>query len=433
MFKKANIIKFLRLLVILLPVMFALASCSKDGAQSAEKDDTTQSSEMRSCWQDKVLTLLYDTMGKVAMGMYEKITDGAMSAVMVGFAIWFILRLLRFVGSVAEENSGQVWNDVLRKFFLCLFCGILASSTDGMLYTLNNFIFPIYNAFLELGGRILDGSVTDSVKSMGVLGETINVSKPVSCTASNYNSAATMEGFPQSSIKMMSCMICAVDERLSLGYEIVFKVVRKAGFLATINGLIIAGCFTIIKLAFVFYLVDNTFKFTVIVIMLPILIMAYPFKKQWTSYGFKIILSTSAFMMAIAIFIAMALMAIVEIIIQNQKIFNPDDPQAQVNDFSAVMMTLLLLAFLMVSTIKVAKEVTSGLVGGKIDSKFQEKLKGILQMAVGFFTGGLGSAVAKIGMIQRMKNRYENSMLGKAMQKKQELTNKVNKLAGRGK
>ena len=59
--------------------------------------------------------------------------------------------------------------------------------------------------------------------------------------------------------------------------------------------------------------------------MLPILVMVYPFKDGWAKYGFKTILTSSAFMMAIAIMIAMALMAIVQIIKQNDVIFNPDD------------------------------------------------------------------------------------------------------------
>lgn len=426
-----NILKMLRILVILLPVALMLSSCSKDGLVEQNDNPEAEAEQMKGCWQESVIEDLYNTMGEVAMGMYEKITQGAMAAVMVGFAIWFALRLLKFSGSVAEENAGQLWNDILRKLFVCFFCGLIASSTTNMLYLINTFIFPIYNAFLELGAKILSEAASgDTEKQLEVLGWGFDIEKNVMCQFEGSREA-TLSGFPNSTLTMMQCMICSVNERLTLGYNLAFRVFQAPGFMPSLNALILVICFTIIKVSFVFYLVDNIFKFAVIVIMLPILVMVYPFKDGWAKYGFKTILTSSAFMMAIAIMIAMALMAIVQIIKQNPVIFNPDDPEVQLNEFTSVMIALLLIAFLVVGTIKVAKEVTTGLVGGSVDTKFQEKLKGVAMMCVHLVTGGLTKGLAKIGMVMRAKERYNNSAFGKAMEKRAEIAETINRWAGR--
>ena len=135
-------------------VVFTLSGCSEDGANASNKSESELAEEHRSCWQDKVLTLLYDTMGVVAMTSYEKLTQGALSFMMVAFALWFSFRLMKFISSPkdASGENAEMWNEVLKKLLLCFVCGLLASSTDGLLYTLNMIIFPIYNAFLEFGG-----------------------------------------------------------------------------------------------------------------------------------------------------------------------------------------------------------------------------------------------------------------------------------------
>ena len=426
-----NILKMLRMLVILLPVALMLSSCSKDGLVEQNDNPEAEAEQMKGCWQESVIEDLYNTMGEVAMGMYEKITQGAMAAVMVGFAIWFAFRLLKFSGSVAEENAGQLWNDILRKLFVCFFCGLIASSTTNLLYLINTFIFPIYNAFLELGAKILsEAAKGDTEKQLKILDWGFDIEKNVMCQFEGSREA-TLSGFPDSTLTMMQCMICSVNERLTLGYNIAFRVFQSHSFMATVNALILVICFTIIKVSFVFYLVDNIFKFAVIVIMLPILVMVYPFKDGWAKYGFKTILTSSAFMMAIAIMIAMALMAIVQIIKQNPVIFDPKDAELQLNEFTSVMIALLLIAFMVVGTIKVAKEVTTGLVGGSVDSKFQEKLKGVAMMCVHIVTGGLTKGLSKIGMVMRAKERYNNSAFGKAMEKKAEIAATINRWAGR--
>ena len=458
MFKRANIFRILRLAAVLLPLLFVLAACTgEDGPVNASNKTDVELAEEHTkgdiswvdkegnerhggCWQDKILTTLYEAMGTMAMGLYEDITKGALALEMVGFGIWFMLRLMRFVSSITPENSGEVWNEVFKKIFLCLFCGILASSTTGTLYVLNTFIFPIYNGQDQLN--------PDMNVDLWVLNFKLSVAKPTLCLPAAGANEATLEGFPEGPLKMMNCMICALNERLSIGNYISFRIMRSGSFWMIVNGLILLVTFMIIKLSFVFYLVDNVFKFAVIVVMLPILVLFYPFQKKWAIFGVKTILSSAAFMMGISIMIAISMKALFEIIAQHPEIFSPGTAAAgqaaqnagkaaekAMDSFSGVFLAILLLAFMIVSTIKVAKEVTSAMVDVKVDDGFQQKLLGIGLMIAGWFTGGAAKALGKVAWMQKMNEKYQKSYVGRAIKRTRQVhsavSKKLNKWAGR--
>ena len=379
MLKGMNITKFLRLLVIILPVMFMLSGCNDKGMDADNpKSEQELAEEQRACWQDKVMTLLYDTMGTLAMQTYKNITAGAMNLMMVAFSIWFVFRLMKFVSSVSEENSGQVWNEVLKQLLVCLFCGILASSTDGLLTVLNMIVFPIYNAFLELGSEILTVA-GDGFTNGGGTGEYVflGMKMPDSSVVCKIagRSEATLQGFPEAPRTMMNCMICTVNERLTLGFFLSFKVMDAPGFMSLITGLYILICFTNVKLGINFYLVDSNFRFTKMAIILPILVMSYAFKQtsSWAKNGFLTIINSAALMMFMGIMMSMALLAMEKIITDNSDIFNDNANEMSFSEFSIPFMCIMLVGLLISSCVNLAQQVTDCLVGGNSDSLFQKR------------------------------------------------------------
>lgn len=441
MLKNVDINKFLKLLMIILSVVFMATSCSynenlEDNKNSAmpqtasDEDISGYANEQRTCWQTSILSVLYKTMGEVSLGMYTKITDGALAMMMMAFAIWLSIRLLKHVSSFTEENMGEVWSEVLQKLFVCIVCGLLASSTENILFLLNSIIFPIYNAFLEFGSVILaqanegksGGTVTFTTKAtVFMFGETWELGKPIICKAAKMT-PANLSAFPDSPREMMECMICAVNERMNLGYALSFKVLRAPGVTATVIGLFILGCFTIVKLGFVFYLVDSIFKFTVIMVMLPILIMSFAFKKtkKWASFGFFTVLNSAAFMMFVAIMMAMALLAMEQVMRDNADIFVEGEDYRNFREFSVPFICLMLIGFLIVSSINIAQEVSSSLVGGSGGNNFQKKVVVIAKMVGSWITGGVSGAIGKIGVVK------------KAKAKAGDMKNKFLNLAGRG-
>lgn len=466
MSKKVNILRIIAMLMIAITVMFTLSGCSEEeavpcpsgwSAQQCEERDQKMVKEHHDCWQKEVLTLLYDTMGTVSMGMYTKITSGALSLMMVAFSVWFAFRLLKFISSVkdASGESAEMWNEVLKKFVLCFVCGYLATSVEGLLWILNMVIFPIYNAFLEFGSRVLEASsITDAngKNTVEVFGETVSAGQSIVCNAEG-TANASLSGFPEAPRNMMNCMICAVNERLSLGNALAFHVLKMKGFMVTVVGLLILVSFTIIKLSFVFYLVDTIFRFTMMVVLLPILIMSYAFDQTqgWSKEGFKTILNSAAFMMVIAILIAMALLAVIQILQDNQATFNPQgaEQEAAFKEFNPAVMALMLIAFLIKNTLSVAQKMVSAIVGSKVEAKFQKKLKALVGMIgkglLAWLTAGASKGVEAVQRIQKVKETIEKakkSHVGKAVsaahskyksakEKYSQIKNKMDDLAGR--
>ena len=382
MFKGVNIKQFLKVAMVICFAVFMLTGCGddKDSQQNGAfaDDSSTVADSHRECWQSGMIDLLYENMGKVAMGMYTRITDGALPLMMIAFALWTVFRLLKFVGSFTEDSPAEIWNEIVRKLFVCLICGLIASSTTQLLWLLNTIVFPIYYAFLELGAAILTSANGEEAFKTGktaveVLGESINNSRPLMCSAPAVGKASIENlSFPDGPRTMMDCMICAVNERLTLGYKLSFESMKLPGFMPILIGLFLLICFTFVKLGFVFYLVDSIFRFTMMVTILPVLVMSYAFKQteSWAKTGFKTIINSAALMMFIAVMIAMALLAMEQILSDNSDVFNNG---MSFTELSVPFMCLILVGFLILSSIKLAQQVTNSLVGGNSDSAFARR------------------------------------------------------------
>lgn len=391
MLKAVNINKFIKILTIVLSILFMATACSYNEGDSTETGDRTAVSssaeittdnDARACWQTGIIDLLYDNMGTLAFGMYSKITNGAMAAMMIFFALWLCFRLIKHVGSFTEENIAEVWMEIFQKLFICVICGMIASSSTHLMYIMNNIIFPLFNAFLEFGSEILSksGQLNEKTTTITVMGADLSFSgEKLICKASAITEVG--DGFPESPREMINCLICALNDRMNLGYTLAFKVLQAPGLMKFLVSFFLIACFTIVKFSFVLYLVDSIFKFTVTVIMLPIFVMGYAFKKtqSWLSKGFIDILVSAAFMMFIAITMTMALLAIEQVLKDNADIF-ADGSEASLGELGVPFMSLVLIGFLIASSVEIASVITSSLVGGGGDD-FQKKIKAVLQFA----------------------------------------------------
>ncbi len=429
MVKNFNIAKIWKLLIII-PAVLLLFACSGVEGDNSAVDQTQDGQELeirhRECWQASVVGAIYDTTSHITMGMYSHMTQGAMALMMVAFAVWLAFRIMRHVSSFTEESPAEVWTEVMKKFFLCFICGMLATSTTGVIWVLNSLIFPIYNAFLELGSEMLGyfaknpggGSATATANySIGAMGlyipfeGTVEAKYNAACTVAQVD-AATPESFPLAPKQMMECMICAVNERLNFGFKLGWVIITQPGFMALICGLIMLCLFTFIKLGFVFYLVDSVFRFALMVLMMPIFIMAYAFKptRKWTTTAFATILNSAAFMMCIAIVILMAMAAIQQILVDNKDLIEGD--KTSLTDFSKPMLMLLLVGFLLVGAMDIAKSIADSLVGGKGDTNFQKRIGAALfktgkWAVMGAVTGGAGLALANSAKLRALNGKFQ--------------------------
>lgn len=436
-----DILKLLKIGLMIIFLALSLIGCTSDQTDNTditgielEGEESELDEEQRACWQAGLLNMFYNAMSESSMKAYPKVTGSAMPFIMVAFAIWLSIRLLKHVSSVVEEAPAEVWTEVSRMAFLCLLCGILASSTTFLLFVLNKLIFPIYYAFLEYGSRIVElAGADEQINPKGqMIGSTCMIyTNSLICKAPELTAAGYSNGqasFPSGPSEMMQCLVCATSDRLQMGFLIAKEMLAATSLTSWVSGALIFCIFVIVKVAFVFYLIDSIFRMNIVVIILPCLILAVPFKfsRKWAKEGLMTILNSSAIMMCIAIVTTMAMLAMQTIINDNYDYLG--DKQAY-QEFGIIMLCMILIAFLVLKSIGLAVSMANSLVKGAGGTDFQKKIAKLAAWAgkklLGFVTGGIGSGLAKMA---------EKSPTAQAAKDKaQSVGNFLNKMAGRDK
>lgn len=422
-----------KLLIVLFAATLLLSGCTdlNDSVRAINSSKVTEATQADppqiKCWQGDVLNQIYDVIGGTIMVQYEKLSAGSLSLMMIGFAVWLAMRLLKFVSSVTESSPAEIWNEIVRKAFICLLCGYLAYSSGTLLYVINYLLFPIYGAFLEFGSQILAQS-QGHVESVQVFGEKVDfVIKDVSCNV-NGDTNASLNGFPPAYQETMSCMICTLVDKLRVGRQMALTAMSMDGILPWLTGLLVYCIFYVVGFGFVFYLVDSIFRFGMIILMLPLFIMAYAFgpTKKWTGIGFTNIMHSAAFMMAFSIIIATVLLAMISLIADPETggIFNPENPETHFEQISLSTMCLLLVGFLVFGSMGVSQQLTSAIIGAQIEAKFQKNLKATAQTVLHIVTQGATLALERAGF-------FEKTRLGRALDHTGDLRSRLNALAGR--
>ncbi len=413
---------------MLLALIVLFVSACKSG-EVTEQDIEKAKETTGICWQKDIFDPIFDIVGKTAMSMHIELTSASVTVVMLGFAVWLAMKLLKYVSSPIEGSPAQVWNEIIRKAFICLFCGFLASNAGMVAVVINDLIFPFYSAFLEFGYDIMSLANDDTITSLQVMGETLDLSKHSLLCNLSGEIQAVQEGFPTPMKDTMGCMLCAVADRIDLGKDIALKAVASGTLLAIVVGLLIWAIFLVVGFGFVFYLIDSIFRMGMMILFLPLFIIAYAFEstRKFTKVCFENILNSSAFMMAFSMIIAMTLMAMVSLISANPGIFNPDIPEAHAQNLSLATLCLLMIAFLIYGSMNVAKTLTGTIIGGKTSSIFQQNLKATAQLALNLLlmivAMPLGSMMAKTQVARRygnLKARF-NALAGRRPKKKKNL------------
>ena len=435
----------LKLLLIITTVLF-LSACAKDGdtdsvigeniATSCDENDTECRQAL--CLGCSLLELMYNAASKHVMSMHASLTGGAMAVMMVGFSIWLALRLLKFVSSVTETNASEVWNEIVRKAFICLICGLLASSSGGLLFVMNMLVFPVYRAFMELGIAILNNSLSsETPTTFTVFGSTLQVSDiNLRCSIEGDFMASKENGFPASLITAMVCMMRMVSGYLTIGSEIALESMRQtSAVMGTVMGIVLYAFFWVVKVGFSFYLVDMIFQMSIILLLLPLYVMSYAFgpTQSWAKKAFSNVLASSAFMMCFSIIVATVLVAMVSMLQKYPAIFDPDPDalEASMQDLSIGFMCLLLIGFLVYGSMGVSQQLTSALLGAKVSANFQKNLKAAVQAIGGAILSGVGMLFTWGMSLAPQSSIRLIRAIGKVNEKTKAYRAKIRRLAGR--
>lgn len=423
--KNFRIHSILKLLFIVFCTLFMLSACgTQDGMTpipSADQrgENTEQlAAEHRQCWQAGMLRVFYTSISSQTVVIYDALTkENLMGLMMLAFSIWMAYKILSHVSTPAAESIGEFWTAVLQKAFLCLLCGILVSSKGQVLYALNSFIMPIYITILEFASEILQ-VMNNQNPDLSIPGIKISAQDGSNtlcvpfdhsvaqngCKITNAENIIFTEnsGMPDAPLKMMECLVCSVSDRLSIGYSISYYLMQMASLLSVLVGIILIAAFVIAQLCFALYLIDSIFRLNMILLILPILIMAYPFEqtRRWSITGFKIIINSSVIMLCLVVMVVMAILALENILLTGKQNGFDFALVSAYKDFGVVPMTLIFTAFLIVKVSGLAVSLAGRVTNEGGDARFQQKVAALVgtigQFLLSAFGGPLGKGINKV-------------------------------------
>ncbi|HCU58812.1 MAG TPA: hypothetical protein DIC64_02400, partial [Alphaproteobacteria bacterium] len=230
------------------------------------------------------------------------------------------------------------------------------------------------------------------------------------------------QAFPDGPSEMMQCLACATSDRMQIGFKLSTFLMTMKSLSSGLCGLILYAVFGIVKVAFVFYMIDSIFRMNIMIILLPCFVLAYPFKfsRKWVKIGFESVLNSAAILTFIAVLIAMSLLAMQYILFDNADLFSKRE---HFTEFGVMPLSLILIAFLVLKSCTIAVALADSIVGGAGNTNFQKRVaKFAAWMAKKVFsavTGGLGKIVAENPTLQKMK------------EVRQKAQDRINQLAGR--
>lgn len=399
--------KIFKILCIALCAMFLLTACSGNGRLCSNEEETKASAQAagKNCWQKSMLETFYKTTGEAANKTYDKlISENLIMTIMVlAFTIWLAFQVLGHVSSATPESIGEFWTKVLRKAALCFICGTLASSKDGLYYTLNTFIFPIYTTILEFASEIMShvekGGSGMSLGSGDFEVCEIYQNSPSGCSLAKTNVSVSGGSFPEAPKNLMGCMACYVSDRLNTGYSIAMMLICIGEFIPTIIAIVLVAVFTITKLGFALYLVDSIFRMNMMIIILPFLIMFYAFEqtRKWSKVGFQFILNSSAIMLCLVLVLATTVMAMENALGSNNVI--TFDKEA-FTSLGPSPMAVMFLAFVILKASSMSVSLSDSITGGSGSTNFQKKVKAVVgtiaKLALVLLTAGAGKVVTTV-------------------------------------
>ncbi len=460
--KKINFGNICKIFCLLLCTAFLLTACGgdngsgdlmheecipEDGATTcAPADDQDLARAQQICWVGSLLGVLYKDIGKMTTGVYKALTDEKLlPLIILAFSVWMAWQILKHVASPTPEAIGDFWTKIIRKAAICIVCGTLASSPANLLYTINNFIFPVYVTILEFTATVLhELEASPEAQTTAIKWPSTDTDQELceayvhnlkKCNFPNMdNIKMTTESFPTEPLDLMSCMVCVVGDHLSMGYSVGARMFSK-GLTGTMVGVFLIAAFLIARLCFMLYLIDSIFRLNVMVICLPFLILFYPFEqtRKWTVKGFQIILSSAGIMMCLGIVVTMTIFAMEKLLLDKSMGFSFGDPGSY-SGFGIVAMALIFMGFVVIKACGLALELAGSVTGYSGEAGLQKKLKSLVQLAgrtaFNVFFAGFGKALTvAMRHSERMRAIVEKSR--KAQAKMQQINSRIQHLAGR--
>lgn len=234
--------------------------------------------EARSCLFCPLFDTIFKTVQRASTTAFAKLSGPLSTLVLIGLSIWIAFMVLANVSSMTKQDAPKFLNDLFKASFKVIIVFILLRNAT-IIYDL--IIGPLLKAGFDFGASFLTTSSGEGVLSncsaklaesksdiAGVLPNYIYSSLLCFIESVQYELATTQA--------IGSSLMCISVNQGSSNLAVVAKVLPD--FTMMMQGALIYIISFILSLAFGFYLIDATISLGIFGVLLPFLLLCWPFK-----------------------------------------------------------------------------------------------------------------------------------------------------------
>ena len=311
--KKEFFLHWLPLLMLLALVVICLSGCTILEGILAGDDMTKYDNEYTKrsgCWGCLIFEALFNAINSMIGVLYPMIVEGSRKLLAVLFALWILIKVGNMFFSFKQPDTGEFWTEFARMGVAVVACAAILISKDTLFWLIDNTLVPVFEGMFNMGVAIIERTFADMGFEVNTKPDNImdpGNSNYAGCAWKHAAAAEAGVAFDNGMKETMTCMIFEMHKRITFTYFFAYKLITQGEFLPVIIGLGIIIIFFLIGLMFPFYLVDGIFRVGIVFIILPILVVFWPFKplRQFAAAAWRIALGAFVHVTMMAVFVTL--------------------------------------------------------------------------------------------------------------------------------
>lgn len=231
--------------------------------------------QARSCVFCPLFEIIFNTIQSASTSAYVNLGKSLSTIVAIGLALWIALMVLQNVSAMTKQDALEFLTNLFKNSFKVVIAFFMLRNS-GIVY--NWIIGPFLEAGFEFGASFLN-STPDVIKN---------------CTLKGAGASGVL---PDYIYNYLLCFIQAVQNELGISAAIgdsmmcisrnaagtdvtaaSIKLFKMPDFSMMLQGALVWAISFILSISFAFYLIDATVQLGIFGVLLPFLILCWPFK-----------------------------------------------------------------------------------------------------------------------------------------------------------
>jgi len=311
--KKEFFLRWLPLAVMLTLVVVCLSGCQiMDGLFSDEHmtEYDNEYTKRSGCWGCLIFEALFNAINGMINALYPMVVEGCRKLLAVLFALWILYKVGNVFFSFKQPDMGEFWSEFARMCIAVIFCAAILTNKDTLFTLVDYTLVPAFEGMVNMGVAIIERTFENMGMEVNPVQDNIinaGNSNYAGCAMSHVVSDEKGVAFDNGMKETMTCVIFEMHKRLSYAYFFAYKLIVYGEILSIIVGVGMLVIFLLIGLVFPFYLVDGIFRVGIVFIILPILVVFWPFKplRQFATAAWRLVLSAFVQVTMMAVFVTL--------------------------------------------------------------------------------------------------------------------------------